>query len=317
MPNCGSTKFTEADDYQASARGGVSFNLVFNCQKDFKARLTWLKLRHLFLLRGQETLPRVAHIALTPEQIFIALPSSNNPPIIYDGVEVRRGDLVFHSLGDRTHQLTRGPSEWGYISLAPEHLASWAKVLTGSELTPSAAPRILQPYPRDAAHLSQLHAAACRLVESKSEIIGRPEVARAIEQDILRALVNCLVCKDARNYSASNRRHADIVARLESVFAQDPERNMQMLELCAAVGAPERTLRACCTEFFGMSPHRYILLRRLNMVHTELRRSPAESVEKVARRYGFSELGRFAALYQDAIGKLPSATLRDARTGAA
>ena len=69
-----------------------------------------------------------------------------------------------------------------------------------------------------------------------------------------------------------------------------------MPALCSAVGVPERTLRVCCTEFLGMSPTRYLLLRRLNMARSALRRAnPANaSVAEIARTYQFHEPGRFA-----------------------
>jgi AraC-like DNA-binding protein len=85
-----------------------------------------------------------------------------------------------------------------------------------------------------------------------------------------------------------------------------------MPELCVEIGVPERTLRLCCAEFLGMSPSRYLRLRRLNMVRTELRRAdPATArVAEIARRYQFSELGRFAATYRAVFGEMPSDTLR-------
>jgi AraC-like DNA-binding protein len=83
-----------------------------------------------------------------------------------------------------------------------------------------------------------------------------------------------------------------------------------------ALGVSERTLRACCAEFLGMSPGRYIRLRRLNLVRAALRcADPATtSVGELARRYGFSELGRFAIRYRTIFGETPSATLRRPRS---
>jgi AraC-like DNA-binding protein len=85
-----------------------------------------------------------------------------------------------------------------------------------------------------------------------------------------------------------------------------------MPALCSAIGAPERTLRVCCTEFLGMSPTRYLLLRRLNMARSALRRADPEtaSVAEIARTYQFQEPGRFAVTYRTVFGEMPSSTLR-------
>jgi transcriptional regulator GlxA family with amidase domain len=68
----------------------------------------------------------------------------------------------------------------------------------------------------------------------------------------------------------------------------------------------------CCTEFLGMSPTRYLLLRRLNMARSALRRAdPATaSVAEIARLHQFLEPGRFAVTYRTVFGEMPSSTLR-------
>jgi transcriptional regulator GlxA family with amidase domain len=85
-----------------------------------------------------------------------------------------------------------------------------------------------------------------------------------------------------------------------------------MPELCAAIGVSERTLRVCCAELLGMSPTRYLLLRRLNMARSALRRAdPATArVAEIARSYQSQEVGRFAVTYRTIFGETPSTTLR-------
>lgn len=314
MPRSGTTGFTDAGDYQASVRG-ANFNLVFGCQQDFKARLTWVELRHLRLLRGQENLPRVAHVSFMPERIFVSVPTRHDPPPIFDGVEVLSGDIVFHSRGERVHLRTRGPSQWGFISLAPEHLAACSRALTGFDLLWKPVARILRPPRIDAARLLRQHAEACRLAETKPEMIAHREVARALEQDLLHTLVNCLAGNDVDNYSARKQQNANIIAKFEGVLAAHSEQHLKIPELCAAIGVPERTLRICCAEVLGMGPSRYLRLRRLHMARAALRRSDSAtaSVANVARQYGFLELGRFAVIYRTMFGETPSTTLRRAR----
>ena len=147
-------------------------------------------------------------------------------------------------------------------------------------------------------------------------MISHREVARALEQELVHALVNCLAAGDAHDHDAARRRHADVMVRFEEALATQSDRPLQVPELCAAIGVPERTLRVSCAEFLGMAPTRYIRLRRLNMVRAALRRAdPATaSVAELARRYGFTELGRFAAAYRTVFGETPSTTFRRADT---
>ena len=58
----------------------------------------------------------------------------------------------------------------------------------------------------------------------------------------------------------------------------------------------DRTLRSCCTEFLGIDPTQYVLLRRLKEVRGALREADPNivNVADVAHRFGFTQLGRFA-----------------------
>jgi AraC-like DNA-binding protein len=314
MQRGGTIKLSDPRDYQAIfPRAKV--DLVFSCERNFEAQVTWVRLRHLHLIRTQENLPRVAHIALAPDLVSIAFPTRRDSPQTFEGVEVQLGDIVCHTQGGDVHQLSRGPSQSGFISLSPEHLAAYGKALTGFELVAPSTAQILRPARSAAVRLLHIHAKACHLAETKPELLAHPEVARALEQDLLHALIHCLTKNDDRGRSTSRQHHAEIIARFEKAFKTNLEQNSQIPELCAIIGASERTLRECCTKFLGMSPSRYLRLQRLNMVRVALRRADASTgtVAEVARRYGFYELGRFAGIYRTVFGEMPSTTLRSSR----
>jgi AraC-like DNA-binding protein len=222
------------------------------------------------------------------------------------------GDVVFHSRGERMHQRTSGESRWGLISLPPEQLAACGKALTGLRITSPPVGRVLRPSRSAASDLLRLHSRACRLAETRHKLIANPEVARALEQELLHALVNCLIADDVGGNLKTRRHHADIMVRFEDALSALRGPQLNMPALCAAIGVPERTLRVCCAEFLGMSPSRYFLLRRLNMARSALRRADpiAASVAEIARSCQFPEPGRFAVAYRAVFGEMPSTTLR-------
>ena len=84
-----------------------------------------------------------------------------------------------------------------------------------------------------------------------------------------------------------------------------------MLELCAAVGAPERTVRDVFLRELSIPPMRYLKLRRLKHARAMLKLGdpPTTSVKAVALTTGFWELGRFAGDYKSLFGESPSKTL--------
>jgi transcriptional regulator GlxA family with amidase domain len=170
---------------------------------------------------------------------------------------------------------------------------------------------VLRPSRRNAACLRRLHAQACRLAETKSKILTHPEVARAVEQDLIHALVTCLTTVEVEEERAAKRHHALIMSRFEEVLAEHLGRPLRMPELCELIGVADRTLRSCCAEFLGISPSRYILLRRLRQVRRALRDADPNmvNVAELAGHYGFTQLGRFAGAYRTVFGETPSTTL--------
>jgi AraC-like DNA-binding protein len=310
MRRSGTSTFANPEDYCANFRS-AGIDLTFTGPGPFKANLTWLKLPQLQLMRAVENLPRIAFFTMAPARVHISFPVSSDAHQIWCGVELRPGDIVFHSRGERAHERTRGVSQKGFISLTPELLAECSKAVIGMELVPPSVGRVLRPPQSAAKHLLRLHAKACHLAEAKPEILAHREVARALEQEFLHVLVNCLTADDAFGHLATRRDHVSIMMQLEEVLIAHIDQELSVPKLCSAVGVPERTLRMCCAKFLGMGPSQFLRLRRLNLIRAALQYADptTASVADIARRYQFSELGRFAAAYRTVFGELPSTTL--------
>lgn len=85
-----------------------------------------------------------------------------------------------------------------------------------------------------------------------------------------------------------------------------------LLELCRTVGASSRTLEMLFKRNLGVSPMRYLKLRRLHQVRTRLRTADQgqTDVRSVALEAGFWDLGRFAEEYCVLFKESPAATLK-------
>ncbi|TYL86673.1 AraC family transcriptional regulator [Bradyrhizobium rifense] len=316
MVENGTATFASPDEYCAAIKA-AKVDLFVTAGGEFKGRLTRFKLGRLHVLRGQENLPRISFVALPPTQVHISFPLSGRPGLIYCGLGLNRGDLIFHSLGERAHQRTAGDGDWCVISLPREELAACSKTLIGKSIrAPSESFAIVPARGPARLLLSQL-SRACHLAETREELIASPRVTRSLEQDLLSALVNCLSTESAERLLKWKGRHADIMARFEEALAVRSEGHLNLSGLCATIGVPERTLRLCCAEFLGMSPGRYHLLRRLNKARSALRRANPNtaSVSEIARDHQFTELGRFAVAYRAVFGETPSSTLRRVSNG--
>ena len=157
-----------------------------------------------------------------------------------------------------------------------------------------------------------MHEAAGHLARTAPDILAGAEVGRAIEQALIRVMILCLSEGQAIEAGSAHWRHAAALRRLEAFLEVNCDRTLYSAELCAAAAVSDRTLRMLCQEHLGMSPTRYLWLRRMHLTRRALRMAdPATAtVTEIATNYGFWELGRFSVAYRSLFGESPSAALR-------
>jgi len=103
-----------------------------------------------------------------------------------------------------------------------------------------------------------------------------------------------------------------VVRRAERYLHEQGETSVRVEDLCSAACTSLSRLERAFRETFGVSPRRYLTLRRLAAVRRELLRGGGSvSVTEVATRWGFFHLGRFAQEYRTLFGERPSHTARD------
>jgi len=115
----------------------------------------------------------------------------------------------------------------------------------------------------------------------------------------------------------STRRQAALLAA--RCIAEKPTEPWPLEHLAESVAVSQRTLRYGFQEVFGINPTEYLRAYRLTRVRRLLReaREQSTSVARVAARWGFWHMPRFAGEYRRFFGELPSDTLRRAPVGSA
>lgn len=226
--------------------------------------------------------------------------------LICDGMRLEFGDAIFHSQGEHFHQLTTAACSWGAICLSPDSLCTYGQILTDEEIAPPAFGEVLRLAPGDRRRLLQLHAQATRIAEAELDTLAHSEVARALDQDLIWALVIALRNGRPSAEPKESRRCRTILTEFEDALIGRIDR-ARVPEMCRTLGVPAPALRACCSRVLGMSAGRYLLLHRLRHVSRALRHAASEpkAIAEITTRYGFSEPGHFAAAYRRAFGEVP------------
>ena len=132
MPGSVISVFSEPDEFQAALREEGVLNLLVTGHGQFRARLTQVTLHHLRLSAGDERLSRIAFAIVPANTLFVSLPAGERPAPIWDGMEMRVGEMITLGPGQRVHARSDGPCHWGAIRLPAEELAQYGDALSGA-----------------------------------------------------------------------------------------------------------------------------------------------------------------------------------------
>ena len=303
--------FSDPYQYERSICPAKVSDLVVSESGAFEATLTNMNVGRVWLQSGSERLARTARIAIGASQrSLIFLADSHAKPIIQSGKEFGAGEIV--SFGQHTShfQRTFGPIRWAAMSLLPDNLQSTVMAAAGRDLgAPSISLRI-KPSVASLSRLRQLHFSAERMAISGKGMLDHPEARRSLEQTLIAAMVACITDDTEHAYSVGSHRHEKIMLRFGEWLDANKDRAVYLDEVCAALDTSGPTFRRCCEQHLGMSPMKYLGLRRMNLARRELqRRDSHTSVTATAMNFGFWHLGRFAYDYRSLFGESPSATL--------
>lgn len=312
MINSALRRFADPEAFQKFVRGGDARVLV-SARGDYQGELTRVDLPHIWMQRFWQSLPTLTHIKVDNARttiVFLTDPQQHSAT--YSGLEIGPGAVVSSALGDEHHIRFPAGCTLSACSLTAEDLAFFGRALTRREVHAPTVNRVVHPDANQISRLRKVHSAAVTLAASTPDILAVPEVGKAVEQALIQAAVACLVAADDVVTTWSSAASSRALRRFEELLENRKDEPLYIPEICAAIGIGGRTFRAYCHEHLGMSPHRYLWLRRMNLVKRALLQADPRktTVTDIATQYGFGELGRFAVSYRNLFGESPSATLR-------
>jgi AraC-like DNA-binding protein len=302
--------FTDPLHYQAAIRAG-DWDIYPTKSGQFRGELTQINLNKLWMQRLHQELPQVQIGAVTPNRKVIGfLTEARQPALHHRGEEISSNDIVVNT--GMMHQRTEGDCRYGGMSLSDDDFDAACQAITGRDFAVPAFKHIFRPGPDLMRRLLNLHEMVGAIAKTTPELFDLPEAVRALEQQLIHLMVRCLTEGSVSTMTGGGRRHDAIVARFEEFLEANPNTPLYLPEICAAIGAAERTLRDACEKHLGMGPIRYLALRRMHLVRRALARavSSTTTVTRIATDHGFWELGRFSVNYRAMFGETPSVTLQ-------
>jgi len=301
--------FTDLDAFNA-AFPNMRAESVITGRGDFRADLATIQLDRVLLQDARETLPRTVYSAVDPRQFAIGFIKHPRQQLYVNGFELVPGAMfVFPS---EAHIRFGSATRWNTVSLPREDVAAAGRTLIGHELAVPPHTHFIRLSPPLLSKLLNLHKAVSHLAKAAPEVLAGAEVARALEETLIRVMIQCLSEGQGIEVGSVYWRHAAMMRRLEKFLEANRDRTLHLTDLCAAAAASDRTLRILCQDHLGMSPTRYLWLRRMHLARRALRMADPTTftVTEIATSYAFWELGRFAVAYRSLFGETPSATLR-------
>lgn len=145
-------------------------------------------------------------------------------------------------------------------------------------------------------------------------MIYRPMIAERLWHSMLGSLLLAVehqYSDELKEPAAPSRPRA--IKRAIDAMESDPARPFTMSGLADLAGASVRSLQDGFRRHVGVAPMVYLQEVRLRRARLDLATCDPGgiTVSEVAHRWGFTHLGRFAAVYRRRFGVLPSETLRE------
>jgi AraC family transcriptional regulator, ethanolamine operon transcriptional activator len=279
----------------------------------FRADLDHVHLDGFACDRGAYAMPVFVEGSFGRDTICLGTMLTADRPTLVNGKRTGQGDLQIYAEGCELEYNAGPNSTWAACLVTRQELQAAAMALVGGplKLNSSGVATV-----RPARHALE---AATRAIHrmfsiSNAHVATERELSHQRELAVdayARAIASAGEFK-TNSSPGSSRSRRQIAERVRCWLEMRTDEPYSSRAVCEIAGCSERYVEMVFKERYGLSPLKWHLVQRLNQARIDLLKGEAcnGGVTAVATRRGFYELSRFAAMYRNLFGELPSKTAR-------
>lgn len=308
-----SRHFTEAEELLAAVPS-VVLRATPTCAGPFRASLDSLRLDGLDFQTGSCS-PAMIMAQAAPSSSIIQLPFAGTETFILNGRPLAPGLVGLYGGGSTLERASRQTTRHAVLVMPAEMASHLLMLSSSSPLLRAGGQGLVQAHPRLWQRAVDLVRAIAEVMTADASTFREAEARRSVRTSLLNAAQG-LICGDPesgrpRDIRTSPARRR-IVNMVDEYLMANISRPIYTEDLCEVLNISPARLAEAFRASFGVTPHRFLKLRRIAMVRAVLSRrdgAPVTLVRNVALEHGFWHLGQFARDYRMMYGEPPSETL--------
>ena len=310
-----SHQFTEPEQV-TTAQGGVFCQVIPIGAGPFAAAMHSISMGDVTLNLGQVS-ACMGLLRTASDRALLQLPLEGAESLTLNTVPYRPGMVGTYAGGADLLRVNSRPTSFATLVLPSNAVETLLEPAAEARLLQPGGFALIQASPAFVDRAKRIIIAA-RATASTMPDVFEAEQSRFALRDALLKAAHSLVSPEPEvtvRMPRSTQARRRIVLRADDYIRTHLDRPIYSEELCDVLAVSASTLADAFQAVFGISPHRFLKLRRMSMVRAALR--PYEGrmplVKSVALAHGFWHLGQFAHDYRATFGETPSDTLVRAR----
>jgi AraC family transcriptional regulator, ethanolamine operon transcriptional activator len=306
-----SHKFTEPEQV-TDAQAGVFCRVIPKGPDPFEAALLAIRMGDVTLNIGHVS-PCLGLLRTAPDRAALQLPLEGTESLVLNTVPYGPNMVGTYAGGAELLRASIRPNSFATLTLPFDSAERLLEPLAKSRLLQPRRSALLQTRPTSWEQVRQIISAAKATASTNPDIFKTEQPRCALRDALLEAARDLVSLEpDAEvHFPRSVHARRRIIVAADEYLRAHMDRPIYTDELCEAIATSASGLAEAFRAAFGVSPHRFLKLRRLSMVRTALRSPEGRTplVKSIALLHGFWHQGQFALEYRKTFGEMPSETL--------